>query len=156
MPTATPVEASDVPADTRSPYPKSITFPAKNSRCRRLGDYFGLSQFGVSLNTLGPGDQSGLRHWHSLEEEFVYVLEGELTLRVNNGEFRLRPGMCMGFKANDRNGHLLLNRGDEVARYLIVGSRVPGDVSFYPDDDLAWFVTETGTVAAHKDGTPYR
>jgi uncharacterized cupin superfamily protein len=155
MPNPKPIEARDVPAVPGSPYPESFAPPAKDSHCRRLGNHFALTQFGVSLNTLGPRDQSGLRHWHSLDDEFIYVLEGELTLRVNDGEFRLLPGMCMGFRAQDRNAHLLLNCGDTVAHYLIVGSRVPGDTAFYPDDDLAWFVTEDGTVAVHKDGTPY-
>src|SRR5712692_8932462 len=140
MPNPKPIEAKDVPSESGSPYPEPFASLSKNSHCRRLGNHFGLTQLGVSLNTLNPRDQSGLRHWHSLEDEFIYVLEGVLTLRVNDGELRLRPGMCIGFKGQDRNAHLLLNCSDAVAHYLIVVSRVPGDVAFYPDDDLAWFV----------------
>lgn len=122
---------------------------------RALGDHFGLTQFGVSLETLDPGAQSSVRHWHSLADEFLYVIEGELTLRTNDGEFLLQPGMCMGFKAGDKNAHHLVNRSPSAAKFVVVGSRVPGDLAFYPDDDLATFVTEQGRRAVHKDGTPY-
>ena len=83
------------------------------------------------------------------------MLEGELVVRLNDGEFALRPGMCIGFKAGDPNAHHLVNRSQQRARFIVVGSRVPGDTGFYPDDDLAWFRTEKGRSAVHKDGTPY-
>jgi uncharacterized cupin superfamily protein len=150
-----PVLATDIPGEQGSPYPEPFASRASSTEFRRLGDRFGLTQIGVNMVTLDPGAQSGLRHWHSLEEELIYVLDGELTLRTNAGDFRLLPGMCVGFKAQDRNAHLVLNRSPAVAHYLIVGSRVPGDVSFYPDDDLAWLPSEAGDRAVHKDGTAY-
>jgi uncharacterized cupin superfamily protein len=122
---------------------------------RSLGDAFGLTQFGVNLETLEPGAQSALRHWHTLSDEFVYILTGELTLHTNAGEFAMRPGMCMGFKAGDKNGHHLVNRSNAVATYIVLGSRVAGDAAFYPDDDFAWFHTEAGKRKVHKDGTAY-
>jgi uncharacterized cupin superfamily protein len=122
---------------------------------RALADHFGITQFGFNLETLQPGAQSSVRHWHTLSDEFIYVVQGELVLRTNDGEFVLSPGMCVGFKAGDRNAHHLVNRSALEARFIVVGARVPGDTAFYPDDDLAWFRTEIGRVAVHKDGTPY-
>jgi uncharacterized cupin superfamily protein len=122
---------------------------------RALGDHFGITQFGFNLETLQPGAQSSVRHWHTLSDEFIYVVQGELVLRSNDGECVLSPGMCVGFKAGDRNAHHLVNRSAAEARFIVVGTRVPGDTAFYPDDDLAWFRTEAGRAAVHKDGTPY-
>jgi uncharacterized cupin superfamily protein len=83
------------------------------------------------------------------------VLEGELTLRTDAGETLMLPGMCAGFRAGARNAHHLVNHSDKPARLLVMGSRVPGDACFYPDDDLIWIETEAGRHAAHKDGRPY-
>ena len=150
-----PLLATDVPGETGSPYPEPFASRASSTAFRRLGDRFGLTQLGVNMITLDPGAQSGLRHWHTLEDEFIYVLEGELTLRTDAGDALLRAGMCVGFKAGDRNAHLVLNPGAAVAHYLIMGSRAPGDVSFYPDDDLAWLPVADGDTPVHKDGSPY-
>lgn len=150
-----PIEGHAVEPATGSPYPEPFASMASSTHFRRLGDHFGLTQLGVNLVTLDPGTQSGLRHWHTLEDEMIYVLEGEVTLQVDDQVHGLSSGMCVGFKAGDRNAHLVRNIGTKVAHYLVVGSRVPGDVAFYPDDDLAWFETETGTVAVHKTGAPY-
>jgi uncharacterized cupin superfamily protein len=150
-----PLVAAEVPGEQGSPYPEPFASRASSTAFRRLADRFGLTQLGVNMVTLAPGAQSGLRHWHSLEDEFIYVLEGKVTLRSDAGEFHLHKGMCIGFKARDRNAHLMLNRSDAVAHYLVIGSRVAGDVSFYPDDDLAWLATEDGDKAVHKDGRPY-
>jgi uncharacterized cupin superfamily protein len=155
VPDLKPVVGSQVPSEDGSPYPEPFASKATSTAFRQLAAHFGLSQFGVNLITLDPGAQSGLRHWHSLEDEFLYVLEGEITLRMNNGEFKLSRGMCMGFKAGDADAHVVDNRSGVVAHYLIIGSRVPGDNSFYPDDDLAWFDPGNGAIAVHKDGTPY-
>ena len=125
-----PLLATEIPGEQGSPYPEPFASLATSTAFRRLADRFGLTQLGVNMVTLEPGTQSGLRHWHSLEDEFIYVIEGELTLRTNSGECRLAKGMCIGFKAQDRNAHLVLNRSGAVAHYLVVGSRVPGDVSF--------------------------
>ena len=149
------LSAEDVTPESGSSYPEPFRSRMGQSSWRALGDQFGISQFGFNLETLEPGAQSSVRHWHTLSDEFVYVLEGELILRVNDGELSLLPGMCVGFKAGDHNAHHLVNRSATPARYIVVGSRVPGDTAFYPDDDLAWFRTENGRAAVHKDGRPY-
>lgn len=121
---------------------------------KRLGDACGLTKFGVNLVTLGPGGQSALRHWHTLEDEFVYVLEGEVVLVTNGGEQTLAAGMCAGYPAGKEDGHHFINRSDRPAKYLEVGNRIEGDNAFYPDDDL--MILERGKgVYAHKDGRKY-
>ena len=150
-----PVHADSLPPESGGGYPEP--FQSRMGQCewRRLGDPFGLTQFGISLETLQPGGQSALRHWHTLEDEFLYLLEGELVLRMNAGETTLTAGMCVGFKAGVRDGHHFVNRADRPARYLILGARIPGSDCFYPDDDLIWVDREDGWFPAHKDGTPY-
>ncbi len=155
MPHPTPISSDSVPAVSGSSYPEPFHTRMGQADWRALGEHFGLTQFGFNLETLQPGDQSSARHWHSLADEFVYLLEGELTLYMNVGAFCLRPGMCIGFKAGDKNAHHLVNHSSAPARFLVVGTRVPGDTAFYPDDDLAWFQTEQGWIATHKDGRPY-
>ena len=150
-----PIAAYAVTPESGSSYPEPFRSRMGQANWRALGDRFGITQFGFNLETLEPGAQSSVRHWHTLSDEFIYMLEGELILRTNEGEFPLAPGMCVGFKAVDRNAHHLVSRGPTPARFLVVGSRVPGDTAFYPDDDLAWFRTETGGIAVHKDGRPY-
>ena len=154
-----PVPALDIEAHTAVPgtgYPEPFFSRMGEGNWRRLGDAFGLTQFGVNLETMLPGAQSALRHWHTLADEFVYVLEGELVLRTNAGETTLTAGMCVGFKAGVRDAHHLVNRSAATARFLVIGSRVPGDNAFYPDDDLIWIETEDGHYPARRDGTPYR
>ncbi|HSW06485.1 cupin domain-containing protein [Aquabacterium sp.] len=150
-----PIVAEDIAADSTVGYPEPFRTRMGKANWRALGDHFGLTQFGVSFETLEPNAQSSVRHWHTLADEFLYVIEGELSLRTNDGEFLLQPGACMGFKAGDKNAHHLINRSAALAKFIVVGSRVPGDMAFYPDDDLAVFVTEHGRRAVHKDGTPY-
>jgi uncharacterized cupin superfamily protein len=152
---ARPVQATEVAAQSGSNYPEPFASRMGQGDWRSLGDVFGLTQFGVNLETLEPGAQSALRHWHTLSDEFVYVLSGELTLRTNAGEFAMRPGMCIGFKAGDKNAHHLVNRSAAAASFIVLGSRVAGDNAFYPDDDFAWFHTEAGKRKVHKDGTAY-
>ncbi len=122
---------------------------------RRLGDACGLTRFGVNLVTLGPGGQSALRHWHTLQDEFVYVLSGEVVLITDGGEQVLGPGMCAGYPVGSRDAHHFVNRSREPAIYLEIGNRTPGDNAFYPDDDLMWCEGEEGKFAAHKDGRRY-
>ena len=95
-----------------------------------------------------------MRHWHSKQDEFVYVLEGELTLVTDQGEQVLRAGMAAGFAAGSGDGHHMVNRSDATARYLEVGDRRPGDAVTYPDIDLVLADNATD-VFTHKDGTPY-
>jgi uncharacterized cupin superfamily protein len=121
---------------------------------RRLGDACGLTRFGVNLVTLPVGGQSALRHWHTLEDEFVYVLEGELVLVTNDGEQVLRAGDCAGYPAGKADGHHCINRSAAPARYLEVGNREPSDKAHYPDDDLMYADDREGAYM-HKDGRPY-
>jgi uncharacterized cupin superfamily protein len=149
------LQATDVAPQSGSNYPEPFASRMGVGDWRSLGDAFGLTQFGVNLETLQPGAQSALRHWHTLSDEFVYMLSGELTLRTNAGEFAMRPGMCMGFKAGDKNAHHLVNRSAAAASFIVLGSRMAGDNAFYPDDDFAWFHTEAGKRKVHKDGTAF-
>lgn len=154
-----PLHVLDVKAETAVPgsgYPEPFFSRMGEGDWRRLGDAFGLTQFGFNLETLKPGAESALRHWHTLADELVYMLEGELVLITDDGETTMTPGMCVGFKAGVKNAHHLVNRSHAIARYLVIGTRVPGDNAFYPDDDLLWIETEHGTYPARKDGTPYR
>jgi len=123
---------------------------------RSLGDYFGLTNFGVNIVQLAPDALSSLRHAHSSQDEFVYIVHGEPTLVTDDGETILKPGSSAGFKAGTGNAHQLVNRTQSEVIYLEVGDRsVPDDVT-YPDDDLAVKVDASGKVAfIHKDGTPY-
>jgi uncharacterized cupin superfamily protein len=138
-----------------SGYPEPFRSRVGGRAKRRLGDACGLTRFGVNLVTLEPGAQSALRHWHTLEDEFVYVLAGELVLVTDHGEQILAAGGCAGYPAGKRDAHHFVNRSGAPAVYLEVGSRVEGDNAFYPDDDLMWCEDEAGVYAAHKDGRRY-
>jgi len=122
---------------------------------RPLGDLFGLENFGVNITVVPTGAVSALRHSHSKQDEFIYVVSGTLILHTDEGETELTAGMCAGFKAGTGNGHRLLNRAETEAVYLEVGDRTPGDAVAYPDEDLVARRDEGGWVFAHKDGTPY-
>ena len=135
-----------------SGYPEPFRLRIGDRAKRRLGDACGLTRFGVNLVSLGPGGQSALRHWHTQEDEFVYILAGEVTLISDEGEQILKAGMCAGYPAGKRNAHHFVNRSSATAQYLEIGNRIDGDNAFYPDDDLMWIETEGGTIAAHKDG----
>jgi uncharacterized cupin superfamily protein len=136
-------------------YPEPFYSMMINREKRRLGDYFGLSKFGVNLTRLAPSGISALFHAHSHEEEFIYILEGEATLKTDDGEFLLASGMCAGFKAGG-NAHQLLNKSNEDVVYLEIGNRDPNDSATYPNDDIAAHKDEGGKwVFTHKDGTEY-
>jgi uncharacterized cupin superfamily protein len=122
---------------------------------RQLGDQFGLTNFGVNLTRLAPNSVSSLRHAHSKQDEFVYILQGRPTLHTDEGRTLLGPGMCAGFKAGTGNGHCLINETEEEVVYLEVGDRTPGDEGSYPDDDLKALLAEGKWKFVHKDGTPY-
>lgn len=148
-----------------SSYPEPFKSRMGDRMKKRLGEACGLSQFGVNLVTLGPCAQSALRHWHTKEDEFVYLLEGEVVLITDEGEQVLRAGHCAGYPSGARNAHHFINRSSKPARYLEVGSRHEDDLAHYPDDDLMWMNQETleadnykkkVTVAAHKDGRIYK
>jgi uncharacterized cupin superfamily protein len=138
-----------------SGYPEPFRSRMGERARRRLGDACGLTKFGVNLMTLWPGGQSALRHWHTLDDEFVYVLSGELILVTNEGEQVLTAGMCAGYPAGKKDAHHFVNRSKTPATYLEIGNRIEGDNAFYPDDDLTWCEDEAGVYAAHKDGRRY-
>jgi uncharacterized cupin superfamily protein len=151
------VVAAEAPARTRRTiYPQPYASRVAGRLKRPLGDLFGLSNFGVNLTRLAPGAVSALRHAHTKQDEFVYVLEGHPTLATDEGRTRLAPGMCAGFRAGTGNGHHLLNETQEDVVYLEVGDRTQGDAASYPDDDLEAVFVEAGKwKILHKDGTPY-
>jgi len=149
------IDPSTVPAVTGSRYPEPFKSRVSARRKQRLGDALGLKNYGVNLTMIPPGAVSALRHWHSLEDEFIYIVSGELTLVTNDGEQRLTPGMCAGFPAGKADGHYLVNRTQRDAVYLEVGDRRPEDAVTYPDDDIAGQATPQGRRFAHKDGTSY-
>jgi uncharacterized cupin superfamily protein len=136
-------------------YPPPYDEPCRTRERQKLGDAARLTQFGVNLLTLLPGAWSAQRHYHSNEDEFVYVLEGEVTLVTDEGSETLRAGDSAGFKAGDPIGHCLKNLSSSPARVLEVGSRVAGDSATYPDIDLLAPAGGKPAVYTHKDGTPY-
>jgi uncharacterized cupin superfamily protein len=150
-----PIQSAEVKEEAGNPYPQPFHSRMGKATWRALGDQFGLTQFGFNLETLEPGAQSALRHWHTLSDELIYMLEGELALVTNEGESVMTPGMCIGFKAGDNNAHHLVNKSTKTARFIVVGTRAAGDTVFYPDDDLAWFHNGSKRVAVHNDGRPY-
>jgi uncharacterized cupin superfamily protein len=138
-----------------SGYPEPFKSRMGDRTKRRLAAACGMKNLGVNLVTLGPGGQSSVRHWHTLEDEFVYVLEGEVVLVTNSGEQTLKAGMCAGYAAGNRDAHHFINRSQKPAKYLEMGTNVPGDTAFYPDDDLFIMWGEDGMAYAHKDGRKY-
>ena len=148
------INLQDVPTRTGSGYPAPFHLPCAGRSRQALGDAAGLTDFGVNLLRLQPGTWSSQRHWHSAEDEFVYVLEGELVLVTDSGEEILRAGDCAGFKAGLQDGHHLQNRTDREALALEIGSRKPADdEGDYPDIDMR--VLKNGGGFVRKDGTPY-
>lgn len=143
------------PSDKPSAYPAPYAARMAGRIKRRLGDLYGLSNFGVNLTTLAPGASSSLRHAHSRQDEFIYVLAGHPTLHTDDGMQRLAPGMCAGFAAGSGNAHRLVNETDADAVYLEIGDRTPGDEAVYPDDDLQAFHVDGAWRFRHKDGSPY-
>lgn len=150
------LSAADAPPRTKpSNYPEPFASRMAGRLKKPLGDLFGLTNFGVNLTQLAPGASSALRHAHSRQDEFIYVLQGHPTLHTDEGMTRLAPGMCAGFKSGTGNGHRLVNETTEDVLYLEVGDRTPGDQGSYPDDDLVAVLVEGKWRFAHKDGTPY-
>lgn len=146
------IDPSTAATRTGSLYPPPFDEPCKQRQRMRLGRAAGLTQFGVNKLTLHPGAWSSQRHWHSHEDEFIYVLQGEVVLVTNDGEERLVAGECAGFAAGTADGHHLQNRSDRDAIVLEVGtSNESVDVTTYPDIDM--LAKPDGFV--HRDGTPY-
>jgi uncharacterized cupin superfamily protein len=150
------IDIAGLPADTRTFYPSPYDRVVAGRERKRLGNAVGLDQFGVNLTTLKPGAASALRHWHEQEDEFIYVLQGEVALVENDSETVLQAGDAAGFKANSRNGHHLINKSDRDAVYLEVGTRSKHERVEYPDADLTVVRDQTGMRYTHKNGEPYR
>lgn len=149
------VDPEQVPARTGTVYPEPFKARVAGRIKRRLGDAAGLKNFGVNQVTLEPGAMSALRHWHQRQDEFIYVLAGEVVLITNAGEQTLTTGMAAGFPAGEANGHHLVNRSTAPAMFLEVGDRTPDDRVTYPDDDLVAVEGAAGWLFFHKDGQPY-
>jgi len=151
------IEAAALPPIRASRgYPAPFAARVARRERRALVDAFGLTNFGVNLTRLPPGGMSALRHTHTREDEFIYILEGEPVLVTNAGETPLRPGMCAGFKAGSGDAHHLINRSGREVVYLEVGDRNPGDTVIYPDDDIGRALGPNGErVFVHRDNTPY-
>jgi uncharacterized cupin superfamily protein len=151
------IDPEKVPTERRTNYPDEFKPKVAGRVRQRLGNFAGLKNFGVNLVKLEPGSSSALRHWHSHQDEFIYILEGELTLITDAGEEILKPGMAAGFPANEANGHHLVNRSSVVGVYLEVGDRTSNDEATYPDHDLIAKASpdDKFSIFIHKDGTPY-
>src|SRR5271167_4666690 len=148
--------AAEAPARPfRTNYPEPFASRMAGRDKRPLGDLFGLTNFGVNITRLAPGGSSALRHAHTKQDEFVYILEGRPTLVTDAGQTALHPGMCAGFKAGSGDAHHLVNETEEEVVYLEIGDRTPGDTATYPDDDLAVVTVDGQRRMAHKDGAPY-
>ncbi|HET6724584.1 MAG TPA: cupin domain-containing protein [Gammaproteobacteria bacterium] len=147
------LDLNAIPGHTGSSYPAPFHEPCASRVRQRLGDAGGLTDFGVNRLELKSGAWSSQRHWHSEEDEFVYVLSGELVLVTDAGEETLRAGDCAAFPKGDANGHHLINRSDETAVCLEAGGRSGTDVCSYPDIDMR--IDSRDEVYTHRDGTPY-
>ena len=140
---------------TKGVYPQPYSHVTDGRAKAALGNVAGLTQFGVNLTRLKPGAASALRHWHEQEDEFVYVIEGELVLIEEGDETVLKPGDCAGFKAGVPNGHHLVNRSQRDALYLEIGTRAATERGHYPDVDLVFERDERGIRFLRRSGEPY-
>jgi uncharacterized cupin superfamily protein len=147
------IDIDNAPTRFGTAYPPPFDAPCRERRRWKLGDAAGLTQFGVNLMRLAPGVWSSQRHWHTAEDEFVWIVSGEVVLVTDEGEAVLRAGDCAGFKAGVANGHQIQNRSNAEAVLLEIGTRAPtADHSDYPDLDM---IVGPDEVYRHRDGTPY-
>lgn len=150
------INPDNIPSRTTSIYPEKFQHHVAGRVKKALGNAAGLKNYGVNLVTLAPGSCSALRHWHTRQDEFIYIIEGEATLVTNAGEQILTPGMMAGFPAGEEDGHQLVNRSDIVVIYLEIGDRTPDDEAYYPDDDLMVKSGVNGErIFTTKDGALY-
>ena len=150
------IEIAGVKIESSTGYPDPFRKAVEGRSRQRLGNAIGLDQFGVNLSRLKPGAQSSQRHWHANEDEFVYILEGEVVLHEDGGETVLRPGDAAGWKAGVANGHCLINRSALDAVYLEIGTRAQHERAQYPDIDLMVVRDDKGMRYTHKSGAPYK
>lgn len=150
------IDIDKVPDDVATGYPVQFRNVIQGRSRKRLGNAIGLTQFGVNICTIKPGSQSSQRHWHANEDEFVYVLDGEVVVIEDDGEIVLKKGEAAGWKAGAPNGHTIVNRGDRDALVLEVGTRDPvGDKVVYSDIDMLFERTATERRYTRKSGEPY-
>ena len=150
------LNALDVaPRAKQTNYPPAFAVRVAGREKRALGEAFGLTNFGVNLTRLAPRAISSLRHAHSKQDEFVYILEGHPTLVTDEGRTPLAPGMCAGFKCGTGNAHHLVNETEADVLYLEIGDRTPGEQASYPDDDIQAVQINGQWRFARKDGAPY-
>jgi uncharacterized cupin superfamily protein len=149
------IDPENIPRLTGTVYPQPFKHLLAGRIKQRLGDAAGIKNFGVNLVTLQPGSRSALRHWHTKQDEFIYVIEGEVSLITNEGEKILTTGMMAAFPAGEEDGHHLVNHSNNPVIYLEIGDRTPDDEATYPDDDLMAKYSENGWILTHKDGSLY-
>jgi uncharacterized cupin superfamily protein len=146
------IDIAKIPAQAIASYPKEFATVISGREKQKIGDAVGLTQFGVNITRIKAGSASALRHCHEQEDEFIYVLEGELVLQENDGETVLKPGDCAGFRAGSGIAHCLINRSDRDALYLEVGTRAKSERVTYPDVDFYMERDETGRRWYRKSG----
>lgn len=149
------IDIGKLPIESSSDYPAPFHKAVEGRSRKRLARAAGLTQFGVNICTLKPGSQSSQRHWHANEDEFVYVLEGEVVLREDSGETLLKAGDAAAWPAGVPNGHCLVNRSSRDAILLEIGSRAPTERAYYSDIDMMVVDDPSGTRYLKNDGTPY-
>ena len=149
------IDIDKVPVDTSTGYPPPFNKIVEGRSRKRLGRAAGLAHFGVNICTLKPGAASSQRHWHANEDEFIYVLKGQVTLVTDAGEQVLGPGMAAGFPAGKADGHHLINQSDKPALYLEVGTRAENEEAQYSDIDMMVRKEGGRFVFMHKNGEPY-
>lgn len=151
-----PIQALEVqPRKIPSLYPEAFASLVEGREKRQLGDYFGLCNFGINLTRLKPNAISALRHAHSKQDEFMYILQGNPTLITDDGKSQLLPGMCIGFPAGGDNANNLVNETSEDVLYLEIGDRTPDDEVVYPDNDIQAKFINGKWAFTHKNGEPY-
>ena len=152
-----PISGLSVPAKAgKSIYPEPFASQVTGRTKRKLGEFFELTNFGVNLTELKPGSVSALMHHHSQQDEFIYILAGEPTLRIGEVSHQLKPGDCCGFKAGTGVAHQLVNETDNLVKYLEIGDRAPCDQAEFPNDDLKASQLDSGVwKLTHKDGREY-
>jgi uncharacterized cupin superfamily protein len=136
-------------------YPSPYDQPCLTRQKRALGNLAGLHNFGINYTVLPPGSWSSQRHWHRVQDEFIIVMSGSLTLVTNEGETELSEGACVGFPAGEQNGHHLINRSDQDAAYIEIGDRLPGDSGEYPDIDMQFHFENGKGMFTRKDGSTF-
>lgn len=149
------VDPAELPVESGTPYPAPHDAIVQGRHRSRLSPVLGLTKFGVNVLRIEPGAQSSARHWHSEQDEFVYVLEGEATLVTDEGDTIVKAGMAAGFPAGNPNGHTLVNRSNSDVLVLEVGDRPVSEDVEYPDIDMANAVRDGKPNFTRKDGSAF-